>query len=149
MSEYTWLQDTDNIKLVEKISNLIDNQLPEFVRVEGSDFSEFLRFYYNWMESHELTISNVALDEYHVTLESEQGGFVLETGSSFLLESDRTNISAYEKDEIITGISSGATGTVDRNTNTASSKIYVTGLTQTDFEVGELIKVQIIVHLVL
>ena len=51
MSEYTWLQDTDNIKLVEKISNLIDNQLPEFVRVEGSDFSEFLRFYYNWMES--------------------------------------------------------------------------------------------------
>lgn len=140
MSEYTWLQDTDNIKLVEKISNLIDNQLPEFVRVEGSDFSEFLRFYYNWMESHELTISNVALDEYHVTLESEQGGFVLETGSSFLLESDRTNISAYEKDEIITGISSGATGTVDRNTNTASSKIYVTGLTQTDFEVGELIK---------
>ena len=92
------------------------------------------------MESHELTIKDVVQDEYHIKLESEQGGFILETGSDFILEGDRTNNSAYEKNEIITGMTSGATGTVDRNTNTASSKIYVTGVTKTDFEVGEIIK---------
>jgi hypothetical protein len=140
MSEYTWLKDTENIKLSNKISHLIESQLPEFYKTDGINFVEFLKFYYKWMESHELTISDVAQDEYYVVLESEQGGLVLETGSELLLESDRTNKSAYEKDEIITGVSSGATGTVDRNTNTASSKIYVTGVTKTDFEVGELIK---------
>ena len=140
MSEYNWLKDTENIKIVNKVANLIDDQLPEFVKEEGGNFSEFLQFYYKWMESHELTISTVIQDEYHVRLESEQGGFVLETGFDLILEGDRTNVSAYEKNEIITGVTSGATGTVDRNTNTASSKIYVTGVTKTDFEVGELIK---------
>jgi hypothetical protein len=139
MSEYNWLKDTDNIKLQNKISHLVENQLPEFYKTEGINFAEFLKFYYKWMESHELTISKVTQDEYHVMLESEQGGFILETGSDLILESDRTNESAYEKDEIITGVTSGATGVVDRNTNTASSKIYVTEVTKTDFEVGELI----------
>jgi len=140
MSEYTWLKDTENIKLVEKISNVVENQLPEFVRDEGTNFIEFLKFYYRWMESHELTISNVIQDEYHSILENEQGAFVLETGSDLLLEGIRTNKSAFEKDEIITGVSSGATGVVDRNTNTASSKIYVTEVTKTDFEEDEIIK---------
>jgi len=140
MSEYNWLKDTENTKLVSKISNLVENQFPEFVKNEGTNFVEFLKFYYKWMESHELTIKDVVQDEYHIRLESEQGGFVLETGSDFILEGDRTNNSAYEKNEIITGMTSGATGTVDRNTNTASSKIYVTGVTKTDFEVGEIIK---------
>ena len=84
MSEYTWLKDTENIKLVEKISNVVENQLPEFVRDEGTNFIEFLKFYYRWMESHELTISNVIQDEYHSILENEQGAFVLETGSDLL-----------------------------------------------------------------
>ena len=140
MSEYTWLKDTDNTKLVEKISNVVDGQLPEFVRTEGTNFIEFLKFYYKWMESHELTITNVIQDEYHCILESEQGSFVLETGSDLLLEGDRTSKSAYEKDEIITGLTSGATGIVDRITNTSSSKIYVTETTKTDFEEDEIIK---------
>ena len=142
MSEYDFLKDEDNINVSirGKISNLIDSQLPDFVKEEGINFSEFLKFYYKWMESHELTISTVVQDEYHFTLESEQGSFVLETGVDLLLEGDRTDKSAYELNETITGLTSGATGTVDRNTNTASSKIYVTGITKTDFEEGEIIK---------
>ena len=140
MSEYDFLKDEDNIKLVGKISNLIDTQLPNFVKNEGLNFTEFLKFYYKWMESHELTISTVIQDEYHFNLESEQGSFVLETNDDLLLEGGRTDVSAYDLNETITGLSSGATGTVDRNTNTSSSKIYVTGVTKTDFEVGETIK---------
>jgi len=140
MSEYDFLKDEDNIKLVGKISNLIDSQLPDFVKEEGTNFADFLKFYYKWMESHELTISTVTQDEYHFILESEQGGFVLEATDAFLLESERLLTSAYDLNETITGLTSGATGTVDRNTNTASSKIYVTGVTKTDFEVGEIIK---------
>ena len=140
MSEYDFLKDEDNIKLVGKISNLIDSQLPDFVKEEGTNFSEFLKFYYKWMESHELTISTVVQNEYHFTLESEQGSFVLETTDDLLLEGGRTDASAYDLNETITGLSSGAIGTVDRNTNTSSSKIYVTGVTKTDFEVGEIIE---------
>ena len=140
MSEYDFLKDENNIKLVGKISNLIDSQLPDFVKDEGTNFSEFLKFYYKWMESHELTISTVVQDEFHFILESEQGNFVLETTDDLLVEGGRTDLSAYDLNETITGLSSGATGTVDRNTNTASSKIYVTGVTKTDFEVGEIIK---------
>ena len=46
MSEYDFLKDKDNIKLVSKISNLIDGQLPNFIKDEGTNFSEFLKFYY-------------------------------------------------------------------------------------------------------
>ena len=109
MSEYDFLKDTDNIKLVSKISNLVESQLPEFIKDEGGNFAEFLKFYYKWMETHELTISDVVQDEYHIILESEQGSCILETGSDLILENDRTNKSAYEKDEIITGATSGAT----------------------------------------
>ena len=38
MSEYDFLKDEDNIKLVGKISNLIDTQLPDFVKEEGIKF---------------------------------------------------------------------------------------------------------------
>ena len=140
MSEYDFLKDEDNIKLVGKISNLIDTQLPDFVKEEGPIFSEFLKLYYRWMESHELTISMVIQDEYHFNLESEQGSFILETSDDLLLEGNRNSSSAYDLNETITGLSSGATGRVDRNTNTASSKIYVTNVTKLDFEVGEIIK---------
>ena len=130
MSEYDFLKDEDNIKLVGKISNLIDTQLPDFVKEEGPIFSEFLKLYYRWMESHELTISMVIQDEYHFNLESEQGSFILETSDDLLLEGNRNSSSAYDLNETITGLSSGATGRVDRNTNTASSKIYVTNVTK-------------------
>ena len=135
-----FLKDTENIKLEHKLSNLIDSQLPEFFKNEGTNFGEFLKFYYKWMESHELTISNVTQDEFYIVTEDEQGAFVLETGDNLSLESKRTDSSAYEKNEVISGLTSGATGLVDRNTNTSSSKIYVTGVTKTDFEPGEIIK---------
>jgi len=140
MSEYDFLKDEENIKLLGKISNLVDSQLPQFVRDEGGNFSEFLKFYYKWMEAHELTIKEIVQDEFFVTLESEQGAFVLEDGSNLNLEGPRTDSSAYEKDEVITGLTSGAIGIVDRNSNTTSYKIYVTGETKTDFEPGELIQ---------
>ena len=66
MSEYNWLKDTENTKLVSKISNLVENQFPEFVKNEGTNFVEFLKFYYKWMESHELTIKDVVQDEYQL-----------------------------------------------------------------------------------
>ena len=136
MSEYDFLKDEDNIKLVGKISNLIDTQLPDFVKEEGPIFSEFLKLYYRWMESHELTISMVIQDEYHFNLESEQGSFILETSDDLLLEGNRNSSSAYDLNETITGLSSGATGRVDRNTNTASSKIYVTNVTKKQLSIN-------------
>ena len=140
MSEYDFLKDEENIKLLGKISNLVDSQLPQFVKNEGGNFSEFLKFYYKWMEAHELTIKEIVQDEFYVTLESEQGAFVLEDGSNLNLEGPRSDSSAYEKDEVITGLTSGATGIVDRNSNTTSYKIYVTGETKVDFEPGEFIQ---------
>ena len=53
---FEYLKDTDNTFLQNRISSLIDTQLPSFVEDEGPQFTEFLKIYYKWMESNELTI---------------------------------------------------------------------------------------------
>ena len=48
----SFYSDTENIIPVNQISDLIKQQLPSFMTEEGEDFSEFLKKYYEWMESH-------------------------------------------------------------------------------------------------
>ena len=39
-THYDFLKDEENIKLLGKISNLVDSQLPQFVKNEGGNFFE-------------------------------------------------------------------------------------------------------------
>ncbi len=136
MSSYA---DTENLKLSKKISTLVEKQLPGFIKEEGEDFSLFLKKYYEWMETHELIISNPIQNENKFSLETSSGFLIQEDKdkSSFLLESDRDSKSGFIKNEKIVGQSSGAIGFVDRNTKITDFVLFPSGGTKKDFIPGE------------
>jgi len=57
-------------KFNDKISTLLSNQLPEFVVSEHPKFAEFLKVYYQLLESAELSVTSVKSTE-GILLETE------------------------------------------------------------------------------
>lgn len=139
---FDFLEDTENIDLNKNISSLIEKQLPSFIRDEGENFIIFLKKYYEWLEAHELVYSDVVQFEYLFKLDVETDDFLLleDNVSRIILESDRDETSAFEEDEIVDGLSSGAIGIVDRKTTTADSLIFIKNNGKIDFLPGETIK---------
>ena len=78
----SFYSDTENVNPTKNISDLINQQLPSFIRDEADDFSEFLQKYYEWMESHELIINDSVQNEFVIKLDdiSSPGSLLLETG---------------------------------------------------------------------
>ena len=139
-----YLKDTDNNSVKNSIVPYIEGQFPEFLREEGEQFVNFVKAYYKWLESAEITISDSTQNEYRFTLEDDDTNLELEDGSTLTLESTRETsnisiLSSFEENEKITGQSSGATGIVDRGMTTSNTKIFVTGLDRTKFINGETI----------
>ena len=142
MTEY--LSDEKNNKVINSIVPLIEQQFPEFIRNDAETFIGFLKAYYKWMEASELVISNTIQNEFRFTLEDDDSHLLLEDTTRLTLESTRetTNtsiLSSFEKDEKITGQTSGAVGIVDRVMTTSNNSIYVSGLERSKFLSGETI----------
>ena len=112
-------------KFTDKISNLINSQAPEFVVSDHPKFLEFVKSYFTFMESAEISVTSVQTSD-GIRLESE-----LNTDTSTLqldasrLDTDRTQLdsgdkvilesSAYGKftrGETITGQTSKATSVI-------------------------------------
>ena len=139
-----YLKDTENNAITKSIVPYIEGQFPEFLRTEGEQFINFVKAYYEWLESAELEISNSIQNEFRITLEDDDTNLQLEDNDTLLLESTRetgntSSLSSFETGEKITGQSSGAVGIVDRNLTTLNTKIFVTGLERTKFIPGEII----------
>ena len=111
-------------KFTDKISNLINQQVPEFVLEQHPKFLEFLKTYYTFMESAELGVTSVQTTE-GILLETEtnQNNELILDGSR--IDTDRTQLDAGDKillessafgkftrGETITGQTSNATATV-------------------------------------
>ena len=111
-------------KFTDKISNLINQQVPEFVLEQHPKFLEFLKTYYTFMESAELGVTSVQTTE-GILLETEtnQNNELILDGSR--IDTDRTQLDAGDKvllessafgkftrGETITGSTSNATATV-------------------------------------
>ena len=127
-------------KFTDKISNLINQQVPEFVLEQHPKFLEFLKTYYTFMESAELGVTSVQTTE-GILLETEtnQNNELILDGSR--IDTDRTQLDAGDKvllessafgkftrGETITGSTSNATATVlaeDLDNNTLVGKIYL------------------------
>ena len=137
----SFYSDTENTVPVNQISDLIKQQLPSFMTEEGEDFSEFLKKYYEWMESHELIIENAVQNEFKLQLHDERspGLIKLEDDNYLNLESTRGANSGFIKGERITGQSSGATGFSDRNSLLSDNILFPSNVTGIDFEPGETI----------
>ena len=119
-------------KFTKKITNLIDQQVPEFVLSDHPKFLEFVKTYYRFMESAEITLANIELTD-GIQLETEtaqENNLVLnaskidtdrtslDSGDKILLED--TGFGKFQRGETITGSTSNATSTVlseDLNSN--------------------------------
>ena len=111
-------------KFTKKITNLLNQQVPEFVLNDHPKFLEFVQTYYRFMESAEATLANIELTD-GIQLETETA----QTNSLVLdasrLDTDRTQLDSgdkilledsvygkFQRGEIVTGQSSNATATI-------------------------------------
>ena len=124
-----------NTFLDTKISSFIEDKFPEFVRTDHPVFVEFLRLYYEFMESAKITlVENQSPDNILLENELTTNFLLLEDGSK--VYTDDSLFGVFEKGEIVTGLTSGATATVLAEDN-ANSAIYIEQ--NRFFQVGEII----------
>ena len=112
-----------NTFLDEKISSFIEDRFPEFVRTHHPVFVDFLRLYYQFMESAKITLSSAQIQD-RVLLENllTTNYLILEDGSRVYTEDSL--FGAFEKGETITGQTSGATSIILAEDNN-NSILYV------------------------
>ena len=105
----------------KKLSNLVKEQLPSFVLEDHPKFAEFVSSYYLFLESAEIQLSSsTAVDNILLEGEGTTDNFVLlERTDSFGLDANDKLVNeelsfsgTFQKKEIITGATSGATATV-------------------------------------
>jgi len=131
--------------LKDKISNLINSQVPDFVLEDHPLFLEFVKAYYTFLESAEITLTNIG-DPDHIQLETQTStnNFLQLSGTNvkgddandrILLED--TSYGDFINGETITGQTSGATATVLIEDVDANARLFTTH--QNKFIEGELI----------
>ena len=127
----------------DKISNLINSQVPDFVLEDHPLFLDFVKAYYQLMESAEIQLTNIG-DPDHIVLEGTTAGKTVldgtnnnkdDSGDNFLLED--TSYGDFINGETITGATSGATATILIEDVDAGARLFVTH--QNKFIEGELI----------
>ncbi len=111
-------------KFNDKISTILNSQLPEFVVADHPKFAEFLKVYYQLLESAELSIDTIEGTD-GILLQSETGQTnnlvlnssrkdtartLLDAGDKILLE--ESTYGKFTRGEIVTGQTSNATATV-------------------------------------
>src|SRR6056300_198120 len=129
----------------DKISNLLNSQVPDFVLEDHPLFLDFIKAYYQLIESAEIKLTNIG-DPDHLQLDSSANvnNFLLLDGTNvnkddstdrILLED--TSYGDFINGETITGQTSGATATVLVEDIDAGSRLFISH--QNKFIIGELI----------
>ena len=133
--------------LKNKVSIQVKSQLPDFVQGENPNFIAFMKAYYEFMESAELqltslgSVDSVLLEAQPVGAAATYSNYVLlqnpseyrQEINSVILE-DAPN-GAFVNGEIITGITSRATATVQAEDIQAGSRLFISA--QSSFIIGE------------
>ena len=120
-----------------KISPLIEGQVPDFIQADHPKFVDFLTSYYQFLEAAEMSIT-AGID--NLTLEFETPTYVLDQeGDKVILESGTGTTGKFEVGETVQGDSSLATGKVlvqDTDKDAfGNSKLFITS--NQKFEDGE------------
>ena len=100
-----------NTFLDNKISSFIEDKFPEFIRTDHPVFVEFLKLYYQFLETAKLTLTNVQAQD-NILLENllTENFVLLEDGTKIYTED--SEYGAFEKGETVTGQTSGAVSTI-------------------------------------
>ena len=94
----------DDNTLENKLSPLIGTQLPEFIQSDHPVFSQFVKTYYQFLESAEVTFSEV---NNYLVQETTSTNFVLDENNDNIVLEDSD--AKFTVGETITGLTSGAT----------------------------------------
>jgi len=118
----------------KKISTLVAQQVPEFVLTDHPKFTEFLSSYFLFMESAELNLDTFTdIDQILLETEGTADSFVLlnqttknglDAGNK-IVDEQNTFGGSFQKDETITGTTSGATSTVLTDDITVNSRLFI------------------------
>ena len=115
-----------------KVSNHIQHQLPEFIQADHPVFSQFVKLYYQFLESAEITFSEI---NNYVREETESVNFILdENGDQIVLEDSEIK---FEVGETVTGQTSGATAKVLVDDVDDNKRLFISS--QTRFIIGEIV----------
>ena len=127
----------------DKISNLINSQVPDFVLEDHPLFLDFVKAYYQLMESAEITLINIG-DPDHLVLEGTTAAKIVLNGTNVSKDDGDDNIlledtsyGDFINGETITGSTSGATTTVIIEDVDGGGRLFVAH--QNKFVEGELI----------
>ena len=121
--------------LTTKISPIIDEQTPDFVRADHPVFVQLLKDYYKFLESAELIIT-ATVD--HFLQETISTQFILdEVGEKIVTETGTGTSGKFVANEVITGGTSNATATVLVDDMVSNDRLFITS--QQRFIVGETI----------
>ena len=122
----------DDNTLTNKISSLIQTQLPEFIQADHPVFNQFVRTYFQFLESAEITVSEV---NNYLVQDTTSVNFILdEDDEKVVLEDSEAK---FTVGEIITGRNSGATATVLVDDVDDGKRLFVSA--QSQFIIGELV----------
>ena len=120
--------------LINKLSPLIEGQVPDFIQADHAVFVRFLKHYYQYLESGELRVT-VSIDNMLLEVQTESF-LLLEDGDKLVLESSEGK---FSPNETITGGTSNATANVlvDDLGNSTKPRLFIAG--QQQFQPGETI----------
>ena len=116
--------------LNNKVSTHIDAQLPEFIQADHPLFSQFVKAYYQFLESAEITFSET---NNYVRQETQSVNFLLDENEDQIVLEDSE--SKFTVGEVITGQTSGATATILVDDVDNNKRLLVTS--QNQFILGE------------
>jgi hypothetical protein len=124
--------------LTNKLSPLLEGQVPDFIQADHPVFVQFLKSYFEYLEAGELRV-DVVIDNLLLELETES--FVLDSDDNKVVLEDATDETTgkFVVGETITGATSKATATilVDDLGNSTKPRLFITS--QQQFQTGETI----------
>ena len=129
--------------LKKKISSLVGQQAPDFVKSDHSGFTDFLQTYFIFLEAAELQLTDIS-EQDEVLLESDNVNSLQkliyedatdEAGDTIILE-ENSFLSAFTNGEVVTGSTTGAQATI-LSTNISNKRLFITS--QNRFKTGETI----------
>ena len=122
--------------LDEKISSFIEDKFPEFVQKDHPVFVEFLKEYYKFLEASKITLTNVQSTDQILLENKLTVNYLANEQDDTRFVYENSVYGAFQKDEIVTGQTSGASATVLAEDN-ANNAIYIEA--NRYFVVGEII----------
>ena len=123
----------NDIALKNKVSTHIQHQLPEFIQADHPDFAKFVKLYYQFLESAEITFSEV---NNYLRQETTSINFMLSEANEKVILED--SVVKFPVGETVTGNTSKATATVlVDDVDGSTARLFVSS--QNRFIVGETI----------